>query len=648
MGWMQKAYETYENNIHMAGDETAEGSPLSPVSHQIAVAKIEVTINEEGEFETARQLSKDESKTLIPVTEASAGRTTGNTPHPLCDTPMYLAEDFGAYVCEELLEGIEDNKKRSQAKKDINKAITKAKAYHKAYMTQLKDWMESPYTHRKIKAIYTYCEEGNLMEDLIHAGVFQVDEALSQQKERPIIKYETIEGTVYQKCLIRWRVLSTTDGEASPATWEDTKLFDSYVNYMGQAGEEAQTDLCYVTGTYKPVATTHPKGVSKKDSNAKLISANDKSGFTYRGRFMNAQDVEVVSYEVSQKAHSALKWLVTNQGIMIGGRTFLCWNPKGKETPELPIFSAWGEEEESEAGSSSTMPEYGKKIKDYINGFVEKLDPHDDVVIMMFSAPVPGRLSVTYYNQLKASDFLQRIEKWRLTYKWYYTEFDLNKKPNPKIKSPSIKQIIDYAYGVQQDKFIKADDKIIQENVQRIIQCIVDDQPVPRELVHALAMRASMPLAYSRGNHDKVLSTACAFINQLSFGKGEENSMALDKTCTDRSYLFGRLLAIAEKVERATYDENDKERIPNAIRLQMAYQQHPFHTWRLLQEALLPYYDKLSKGNYPGANSAEKYRDMTGEILSMLNLQENLNARLEDKYLIGYYLQRMELNGTTK
>ena len=41
-----------------------------------------------------------------------------------------------------------------------------------------------------------------------------------------------------------------------------------------------------------------------------------------------------MSYEASQKIHSALHWLAATQGVFIGGRTFLCWNPQGIEIPK--------------------------------------------------------------------------------------------------------------------------------------------------------------------------------------------------------------------------------------------------------------------------------------------------------------------------
>ena len=110
--------------------------------------------------------------------------------------------------------------------------------------------------------------------------------------------------------------------------------------------------------------------------------------------------------------------------------------------------------------------------------------------------------------------------------------------------------------------------------------------------------------------------------------------MALDKNCSDRSYLFGRLLAIAEAVENSTYTDEDR-RETNALRMQKAFSLRPMMTWRLLEEKLEPYYKQLSPGLY------QYYRKMIQEITDKISASDgNLNQKLDDIYLLGYYHQR--------
>ena len=94
MSWMSRLYETYEKNI---GKEGKGDTPLTPLAHMYANAQLQVTLDAEGNFAGAKPVDKKEAVTLIPVTEASAGRASGIAPHALSDTLSYLAGDFGDY-----------------------------------------------------------------------------------------------------------------------------------------------------------------------------------------------------------------------------------------------------------------------------------------------------------------------------------------------------------------------------------------------------------------------------------------------------------------------------------------------------------------------------------------------------------------------
>ena len=182
----------------------------------------------------------------------------------------------------------------------------------------------------------------------------------------------------------------------------------------------------------------------------------------------------------------------------------------------------------------------------------------------------------------------------------------------------------------------------MKEQYQRLLSCMLDRKPLPRDIMHAAVLHASMPLAHSRGNRERVLSTACALISKYhsDMAKGVSIKMTLDYGNNDRSYLFGRLLAVLEKAERHTYSK-DETREPNAIRLQSAYINHPMSTWKVLEEKLNPYFQRMSPG------SRIFYKNILSEITKQLTLNyssDTLNRPLEELYLIGYYLQRMELN----
>lgn len=609
MSWMNQLFQTYENNI---GKEQTE-IQLTSIAHMNANAQIEITLNREGEFQNAVKIEKTDAATLIPVTEASAGRSSGIAPHALCDTLSYLAGDFSSY-CEK-----EKDQKNAEKK-------------FQSYTDNLRKWVESQWSHPKIQAIYGYLSKKSTIADLEKSKLIELTET-------GFFSSSKISGQPYEKALVRFRVLGQAQEDRA---WADQSLIQAYTQYY-LSTQQGKADICYFAGMERVISENHPKGIVAANYGAKLVSANDSQGYTYRGRFQNAEQSYALSYEASQKIHSALTWLTKCQGETVGTqdkRTFICWNPEGKKTPS--ILDEFGLLVEADAPTTDVS--YRKKLRKTFMGYRDQFEETDRVIIMGLDAATTGRLSITYYHELLASDFLERVMYWGETCRWNYLKFTSKKQPYQAVETPIFRRIVECAFGRERNNFIEADDKIMKEQTQRLVKCMLEKQPVPFDLVQALTLRASTPMAYSRGNRERVLSTACAVISKYHFEKnrtqkGAEDDMKLDQDNHDRSYLFGRLLAVCEKVERSTY-ERGESREPNAIRLQSAYVNHPLQTWKILDGLLNPYFQKLRPG------SREYYRQLISEIIIALqdSDQNILNQGLKETYLLGYYLQRDALN----
>ena len=132
-------------------------------------------------------------------------------------------------------------------------------------------------------------------------------------------------------------------------------------------------DICFVTGDYLPVADKHASRIRHSGDKSKLISANDSSGFTFRGRFRSSREAAAVSYEVSQKGHNALKWLIDKQGTTIDGKVFLVWGSTNLSMPEPQedTFSLWDDDEQEVVltDRDSTHKEFALKVRKAIQGF---------------------------------------------------------------------------------------------------------------------------------------------------------------------------------------------------------------------------------------------------------------------------------------
>ena len=270
MSIWQRAVETYDCHSDSVGKSFDNHVTLMPISHIIQNAQIEILLDEYGKFKEALDVAKDKknTKTIIPATERSAGRV-GDTPcaHPLSDQLRYIA----TYMPER----------------------------HESYLNQLRAWAESEFSHPKVRAILAYVESGTIVDDLADENIIELDES-----GKPLSKYD--------KSLIRWRVMNTGDNDAC---YKDTSLFDAFIGYYSSLQNKAPKKLCMISGKDERITESHPKGTVASAYGAKLISANDSSNFTYRGRFTDSQQAATIGYETSQKAHNALAWVAANQGI---------------------------------------------------------------------------------------------------------------------------------------------------------------------------------------------------------------------------------------------------------------------------------------------------------------------------------------------
>ena len=589
MGLLQAAYLTYENQMHTLGNREEYKELLTPISHMIQNAQIEITINADGEFVSASSVGKKDSKTIIPVTIESANRTGENSrAHPLSDQLRYLAA-FGGDKFE-------------------------------AYISELEKWAESKFTHPKVQAVLTYIKSGNIVADLAEAEVIKQDE-----KGWPV--NGKIEAYEYVRCLVRWRVIPFTPA----ACWADKSLYKSYIAYYADTCAGAGRDICIISGEEDMVCDMHPKGVIGINFGAKLISSNDSAGFTYRGRFSQASQACSVGYKASQKAHAALRWLSANYGVVMGGRTFLCWTlQKNVKPPMTCLGSPFGANKEPEKFIS-----YKQQLVETIGSYKQSLLPGDNVIIAAMDAATTGRLSVTYYNEFKASDFLERLEDWYNSFCWSYGKYT---------QSPSLREIVNFAFGVQQSVFVETNEKILCEHVQRLLRCVVDKQPIPYYIVRTLAAKAGSPASYTANNHRRLVLIACAVIRKYYNDKQNREvwKLGLDKSSTDRGYLFGRLLAVAELAERMTYNKEEKEkRQTNAMRVMTVFARRPMNTWKILRESLVPYFAHLEIG------SRIFYEKLIDEIFDMID-EKDINKELDSVYLLGYSHQRTAIFNSGK
>lgn len=608
MSFANELYKVYE----LAKDNPSLKSvkPLLPISHSTANAQIEITLNENGDFVTASAVTKENAETIIPVTEDSGARSSGITPMPFADKLIYIAGDYSRFT---------DGKKSDNTK------------YFQAYVQQLEKWVNSPYSNAAVKAVYTFACKKELISDLINCGVLKAND--TSGKLDASCKIQNIAA---QDCFVRWIIQSNA---RVIQTWKDEHLYKSFIDYYNSLDKTVQ--LCYATGENNKVTYKNPSKIRNSRDKAKLISANDESGFTYRGRFSSKEETFSIGYEYSQKMHNALKWLATNQGESIGSFTLIAWNSALGFVPQLindPFFSDTQQDYDS-------VPLYLAKVKKQMLGGKTEYLAGSKVMIMGLDAATTGRLSISFYTELSQSEFSANFEKWHTDTSWlcYNT-----KTKETSERSCALPRIAKNAFGTEQGNFIDCDSKITSQTILRLLPCVLYGKKIPQDIVKALYNKASQPLAYSKAyNHKDVLQTACAVIRKAQTDSGNtlyckgEIKMAYDPNCTDKSYLFGCLLAIADYIETLSHDRND-DRATNARRLWNIYASRPYQTWKMIEDKLVPYLIKN-----PALKT--KYEKNVNEIMDKFSPQDFASAgKLTPMYLIGYHHYSSKLWNSNK
>ena len=595
LSWTQELYKVYEQQCGMDSDD---GKVLLPVSHSTANAQIEVTLKQDGSFVSARQLTKEEGlNTIIPVTEDSGGRTSGICAMPLADKLIYLSGDYHAYTGKNNL------------------------PHYGAYIEQLGRWHNSPYTHPAVDAVYAYISQGTLMKDLIDCHVLTIDENTGQLAEKV-----SIAGIAQADAFVRFRVYGD-----QPETWHDQSLYDCFIAW--NSSEQSDISLCYATGRTEPITYKHPSKIRNTGDKAKLISSNDESGFTYRGRFADKTEAISVSYDFSQKMHNALRWLIQRQGIPFDTMTLVVWTSSLTDPPD--VLSAACDPDDDENFGAEIKPDTEPLYRDFLRRqiFGTKAFAIDSKVMLMgVDAATTGRLSVAMYEELEHSRLLEQLCKWHAetSVLRFYAKQKVS-RPN----SFAVREIINCAYGMENGKgFLEAKPETVKDNVLRLLPCITQGRHIPADIVQNLVKKASYPLAYEHSyNHRTVLETACGMIRRKNIEqKKGVTSMAYDPNETDRSYLFGCLLAIADAAEYASYDDADKGgRVTNAKRYWSMFASRPSTTWTKIESQLRVYMMKLGEKSI-------YYEKMLNDVMSKFDLHAFAdNSPLTSAYLLGYH-----------
>lgn len=601
---MSDLIKVYDDNKSVIGNFDNTQATLLPIGHVMNNVKYEIHIDLNGKYIKSDYIKNE--PTVMPSTEDSESRS-GNkvAPYPLHDKLDYIIEP-NLYK-EYLVSKTKKDNSESDSKKVPNKKVLDNKDKYNSYIGLLSRFRDSAKDavklYEMLNAVYLFVtshdEEEKFLKDI--------------DRPNKNIKVD----------FARFRVI----GDNLEFPWKNIDLFKQWELFVS-SNNTSKTGVSYVNEADGKVilAKSHPKSILPSKNNAKLISANDSNGFTYRGRFSSADEAVLVGYNDTQKAHRAIQWLIKKQGYNIGSRYFVIFGSSNAllrpnfVNPDFPIAKLLAK---NHSPISNTKSDVAKKIK-HAMLLGEQIDiQNDNVYSIELDSSSKGRAEIVGYQSFKLDNYIDKITSW-------CDKTTLNNKIE-NCGPVDIAKIIYPADHVDNDSRAKIEN-FRSQIVTDLVHSMLGSQKIPKYVLDKIYMRAIMRHSHKdRSGWEKATELASRLF-RANFS--ERIKEMLDEELTDRSYLFGRLLAIAYCVEKSATQDTENNRITNAERYLTRYSQRPLDTWKILFSKLQPY---LKKSKYSA--KAERLID---QITSKIDTHDkNLNAALDGKFLIAFSQQKM-------
>lgn len=634
--------QTYDAVQAATGISSAEndGAPdvrktLLPVYHTTMKTQLLVEIDYNAQL---RGIEKDNKPfdIIIPCTEQSAGRSGRNPkPHPLCDQLQYVDSAY-----------------------DVDK--------HREYMEQLDEWKGD---NVKLNAIYRYLAEHSVIDDARAQGV-------------------DIQSEKDSKIGVRFSVM-VPGGDHVPHTWQDPEIRDLWIAHQEHQGKRLGTDMLGAE-LYVP-SSNFPKNIVSVNGNAKLISANDATNFTFRGRYVDRDEALIIDALASQKIHSTLKWLVGNNGTITGTQAIVIWAVDSKPIEHivdcfgdsfdvdesLPDYDDRTDYDKLQEAYGQTEINYAERFGKLLRGYggnpsLDWMRKHERrIAIAIFDAATTGRLSVTFYRELTENEYIENVLQWHKDSAWPLTRrnqagIDALKNPDDARKAaviplsiryigtPSFVDIINCIYDDDErvgDRYVRFKKKVEKQ----LVECMFGNNSLPGSFLRQAFYRVIRPNGYDNAAAwRRDFEIACSmwkkhFVEEDSKCPEQERNpitMALDKERDDRDYLYGRLLALADGFEYRILMQQGRSgtvgRSTNAVRLMSNFAAKPYVTWKNIWTQLTPYIN-YAWNHAPGI--AKSFQNDIDEVMSLFNDGDiENNDALSPLFLFGYSHQRKYLS----
>lgn len=417
---------------------------------------------------------------------------------------------------------------------------------------------------------------------------------------------------------------------------ESEAIKRAWLNYKNSS-DSADMQQCLVTGEMSTIARLHPviKGINKGQSMGnQLVSFNAEAYESYgKKQGQNAPTGEYAAFAYGAALNSLLA--DENHRIFIGDTTVIFWAETTRKQPTGMLsslisgkFEVENNEEaiEDEAAVSEIQQIMKKIASGYPIDYEEAIFCDDTKIYVVGLSPNAARISVRFFIQDQLGRLAAKLTR-------HYEDMAIQKRFDKDFDTIPIWKII--SETIPSNSKDKNPSPLL---AGALLRAIMNGSEYPFNLYQAMLIRI-------RAEHD-ITHVKAAVIKAYLKRKYKYNekikevlTMSLNKESDNKAYLFGRLFAVLEKLQR---DSNEGIKATIAEK----YLSSACSTPAMIFPMLL----NLSNhhlGKFKEEGKRIYYKQLIGEILEKLEVSEepfpkNIMSEEQGIFYLGYYQQNNE------
>lgn len=636
-------------------DDTGKNITLLPLYHTNLRSNgdniIQIVLDDDGNPAHLEFIEKD-VYTVFPITEDSLNRTSNAFAHPICDDMQYLSKSLNEKKYADYC--IQNETWTNEITPLIEEQENETASDLITFLKQVRSLVLSKDLVDVAKDLI---RKKHLILNQDQTSIEVVLEAEGPNKKAVTKKYDL--SKVFVTFAKQFSDAYKKDLDIS----KNQLLHQAHIQYVHQTQSEQKKSFatCNISGKYM-YCTERNRGLLGK---GKLISVSNRTE-TYQGRFRQGSEITHIGADTSECIHLMLKFFLEHRDNAQGlynNTTAVVWFSEDllnerqfSLTDPLKETSNFWSDEEDEYQSKSTSDEKAQDWKKILRG-ERRLSPEEEddfFYLAMINKISNGRVAIQSTRTIPLNSLIDNLLHWQESCHW---EMWSAQAGTFQTYTPRSWEIVRFVYGIEKDdgRVDCLKDELRSLAFKRLMPCIIDGFPLPKDMARQIFSNYKNRIGF-RKNWRFLQYMACALLNKAKYDQGKEKrSPMLEKDKQTRDYLYGRLLAVYEKIEtdammpamgsneKGNVDKSGGHRVTNVEKIWAAFFQAPERMLETLHSKIRPYLNKL-KANQPGKYTF--YNRLLGEIQTDIRDAEsylsNKNKALNEDAVFGYYAQNKD------